>query len=347
MRRASRTTTKLRDGLIQILQSKLLSSIYFATIIIVFMMTVIACRCAAPTTIQQVAQPSIPSLTEDNVDLTPISMTDDTQSTSKQDVDTQSIDEPNTATVQPDDDAFLKLCDSISDNRLREYMLESTERARSKFDYERTRMQGIDVSQYQDGQFDELIEGRDDDAFVIVKVAAGKEISYDWKSVTEKVIQQKKLTGFYFFTNRLTVDSYNATEYAQWCAQQIEDYIGYGIVVLDHEDDPSLSPDWCLEWLEEFEHLTNVKPILYTNRGLIDSNRDNQKLQEIHDKDYGLWVAEFDTGKFESPLPWKEYEVFIHQFTSNAEILDENWCYALPERWWNLAAARQTYQNIA
>ena len=235
--------------------------------------------------------------------------------------------------IAPLDNSPQSIYADIADEKLKGYM----EATINRIGEDKTEMHGIDISHWQQNRFDELLE-RDDD-FVIVKVAAGTEISYDWAKLADDVIERDKLVGFYFFTNKVTVDAYpDAKEYAAWCAEQIKDYIGYGIIALDHEQDATLSPEWCLTWLEEFQRITGVKPVFYTNRGAISKNANNTTLQEIRNKSFALWVAEYDTESF-IPAVWEEDKVFIHQKTSNNGELDEDIAYASPIGWWKIAMA--------
>lgn len=190
---------------------------------------------------------------------------------------------------------------------------------------------GIDMSSYQKDIYEMALnlEGVD---FVICRAADGMQVDKTCDKIYQAAKSKGLLLGVYFYA-RTTLE---AREYAHWCAQTIKGYIGEAIVVLDMEE--NVSVEWTLEFLQAFEALTGVKPLLYTGLNMV---RDHDWSTVVANGN-PLWVACYgsDNGH-EVPLPssipyWGNAS--IHQYTSKLyRSLDGDVCHESIAWWQEMA----------
>lgn len=199
-------------------------------------------------------------------------------------------------------------------------------------------MKGIDISNWQNG----IDVSKVPSDFVIVKATEGNYyISEDFERQTKQVIQCGKCLGFYHYAN-----GGDAKEEANFFVNNIKDYIGKGILVLDWESgsNPLFGKDdlnWCKTWCSQVENKTGVKPFIYIQ----------QSAMHKVGNDYPLWVAQYadnnPTGYQDNPWNEESYKCHIRQYSSSGRLdgyngnLDLNKAYMTKEEWNKFAGKKE------
>lgn len=139
-----------------------------------------------------------------------------------------------------------------------------------------TLLNGIDVASYQAGI------GKVEGDFRIVKVTEGTSyVNPYWK---EQLDTAPELIGLYHFASNT-----DAKSEAKFFIDNIKDYIGKAILVLDYEP-TSPNPNWAKTFLDEVYSLTGVRPLIYL--GL--SVENSYDWSAVAKANYGLWVAQYN-----------------------------------------------------
>lgn len=179
-------------------------------------------------------------------------------------------------------------------------------------------LKGVDVSAWQRNTYEGQIDAYAPD-FVIVRAAFSKAVDQYCDRIYQFAKSRGKKLGFYFFP--LTSDG-DAKTCAEWAYKQVLGYIGEAIPILDWEayngQYGSTNPgntQWALEWLQEFERLSGVKPMIYMNQ----SCERTYDWSKVVANNNGLWLANYgvNDGKdngYSQPRYWKT--VAMHQYTS-------------------------------
>ena len=202
-------------------------------------------------------------------------------------------------------------------------------------------MKGIDVSNWQKGI--DLTKVPCD--FVVVKATEGNYyISEDFERQTEQVIKSGKKLGFYHYANGGDVK-----EEAEFFINNIKEYIGQGLLVLDWEGggNPLFGKNdfnWCKAWCDHVANKTGVRPIIYIQASAIKNVTGAGCA--------GLWVAQYadmnPTGYQETPWNEGAYECLIRQYSSTGRLngysgnLDLNKAYIDAGQWDKLAGKKET-----
>lgn len=151
-------------------------------------------------------------------------------------------------------------------------------------------LRGVDISSHQ-GNIDLAALSID---FVIIKATEGN--SYVNSYCDSKYQQAKSLNmlrGVYHFATGKT----SGTEEADWFLKNIQGYIGDAILVLDWEASAvNKGVAYAKEFLDRVYQKTGVKPLIYTNRSVIDS----YDWSPVVNADFGLWLATLDGKKYNS-----------------------------------------------
>lgn len=181
-------------------------------------------------------------------------------------------------------------------------------------------LDGIDVSNWQNGiEVDKM-----DMDFVICKATEGTSyINPDCDRVYQDAVKSGKKTGVYHYAS-----GGDALAEAEFFVDNIGDYIGESILVLDFEADAvNEGAGWAKDWLDAVYNMTGVKPLIYMSRSVVN----RYDWSSVHDAGYGLWVAAYYKGYttiygFEdNPTlygtvdAWEE-DLALYQYTSSGRI---------------------------
>lgn len=181
-------------------------------------------------------------------------------------------------------------------------------------------MDGIDVSNWQRGiEVDKM-----DMDFVICKATEGTSyVNPDCDRVYQDAVKSGKKTGVYHYAS-----GGDALAEAEFFVDNIGDYIGEAILVLDFEADAvNEGVGWAKDFLDAVYNMTGVKPLIYMSRSVVN----RYDWSSVHDAGYGLWVAAYYKGYttingFEdSPTlygsvdDW-EGELALYQYTSSGRL---------------------------
>lgn len=181
-------------------------------------------------------------------------------------------------------------------------------------------MDGIDVSNWQRGiEVDEM-----DMDFVICKATEGTSyINPDCDRVYQDAKRSGKKTGVYHYAS-----GRDALAEAKFFVDNISDYIGESILVLDFEADAvNEGVGWAKDFLDAVYNMTGVKPLIYMSRSVVN----RYDWTSVHDAGYGLWVAAYYKGYttiygfednptlYGSVDAW-EGELALYQYTSSGRL---------------------------
>lgn len=199
------------------------------------------------------------------------------------------------------------------------------------------KLNGVDISGWQKKRYKEIIDTEDYD-FVICRATDGIDVDTNCDKAYQYAKSKGKLLGVYFFAYPKL---HNAVEYAAFCASTVEGYIGEAVFILDCERSPN--EKWILTWIQEFEHITGVKPLVYANLSMVEL----MDWGKIIDNGNKLWLAyyDIDDGKYyEIPDDigdWSRDQVVLHQYTTagrgDSESLDLDVFFGDEEAWQALA----------
>ena len=199
-------------------------------------------------------------------------------------------------------------------------------------------LRGIDVSSYQKENYKKLIDNYADD-FVICKATDGTDVDPICDKAYQYAKSKGKLLGVYFFGYPKLHD---AKEYAQFCAKVTEGYVGEAIFILDCERHPTIK--WISVWVKEFERLTSVKPLVYSNLNKAES----LDWTPIIENGNPLWLAYYytDDGEYydipDDVGEWPTDRILVHQYTTaglggESESLDLDVFFGDKKDWQKLA----------
>lgn len=170
-------------------------------------------------------------------------------------------------------------------------------------------MNGIDISNWQKG----LDLGKISYDFAIIKATEGNHFVDEFcDGFYQKAKQMGKCLGVYHYANGL-----NPIEEAKFFLNNVKNYVGEAILVLDWEEIGNVSFrkndfDWCKQWLDYVTKETGVKPMLYCQQSVMN------KFKGVGD--YGMWVAQYPdyipTGYQETPWNEGAYACAMRQYSS-------------------------------
>lgn len=148
-------------------------------------------------------------------------------------------------------------------------------------------LRGIDISEYQQGNYQVVINLTDD--FVICRALSNKTVDLNCDRAYQYAKRQGKLLGVYFWGNPKVMTDPEA--YAKRCLDETEGYVGEAVFFLDFEpadgDYESMSPDWAFRWMQEFEKLSGVRPLIYLDSYMVQA----KDWSRLVDEEYQLWLA--------------------------------------------------------
>lgn len=177
---------------------------------------------------------------------------------------------------------------------------------------------GVDVSEFQ-GQIDwDMLNSVSN--FVVIREGFGtdrKDLEFDRNLSEARRVQASAGPlgiGIYHFA----YPTYNtgAAE-ANFFADNLGTLQGGEILALDLEGNVGSDPvGWALEFLQTLEARTSVKGLIYLNQSLMNS----YDWSSVINGDFGLWLADYSTGKGGNPpaSPWPV--VALLQWTSSDQV---------------------------
>lgn len=210
-------------------------------------------------------------------------------------------------------------------------------------------MNGIDISSWQAGIDISKLTTTE---FVIVKATGGTAYTNPYFiRHMEATLATGKLAGAYHYAREKGCKGSAKAEAAYFCGK-VKDYIGKIVLVLDWEEELSLGPAWALEWLQEVERLTGVKPLIYTGQSVCASR--SYDWSAVAKAGYKLWLAQYPNYNQTDYKnnPWRSGGIgafpgyIMHQYTSSGRIagydgnLDLNLFYGSADDWTVLAGAK-------
>jgi lysozyme len=197
-------------------------------------------------------------------------------------------------------------------------------------------LRGFDISKWQN---DSIVDSAPD--FVIVKATEGTGyVDSTCDSKYQRAKSQGKLVGVYHFA-----DMGNPIAEADFFVDNVQGYVGEGILVLDFE--VSADANWAKTWLDHVQARTGVKPLIYMNASFVRS----ADWSAVKNADYGLWLAGYLNKYNVSNPAWTDgsdmsYDISpwdscaIWQFTSSAGSLDRDVAFMDANGWRAYAGAK-------
>ncbi len=203
------------------------------------------------------------------------------------------------------------------------------------------RLHGIDISLYQD--YIEAINSRGAACdFAVMRATKGYEVDRCCDPAYQYAKKRGLLLGVYFWGDPTELDP---VEYAGFCKLMVEGYLGEAIMILDFEpgNHESLNPEWARLWLEEFERVSGVKPLIHMD-SYVATHLD---WSSVIDGGYKIWVASYgeDDGRLSlrSMGQWVGHVAMFQYGTcgmGKRETLDLDIFFGGRDDWAQLAARR-------
>lgn len=150
------------------------------------------------------------------------------------------------------------------------------------------RLHGIDISSYQKNYIEVIASRGATCDFVVMRATEGYEADSRCDPAYQYAKKRGLLLGVYFWGDPAELDP---VDYADSCKSMVEGYLGEAIMILDFEprNHESLNPEWARLWLEEFERVSGVKPLIYMN-SYVATHLD---WSSVIDGGYKIWVASY------------------------------------------------------
>lgn len=147
-------------------------------------------------------------------------------------------------------------------------------------------LHGIDIASWQAG----MNAGKMDADFVIIKATGGT--GYVNPSCDKHFQQAKKagkLLGVYHYANEKGLEG-TAKQEANYFVKNAKNYLkGDAIPILDWEASNKGNVQWALDWLNEVEKQTGIKPWFYTYTNVLNT----YDFTPVYKNDNALWIAQY------------------------------------------------------
>ena len=147
----------------------------------------------------------------------------------------------------------------------------------------------IDIADYQRGMDLDTVFSQNDLHGVIVKATEGTSyVNKYCDPWVQWLIEHKKPWGFYHYLN-----SSDPVKEAKYFVENCKNYFGHGLPAADYEGRivNEYGSIYLLKFVREVYSLTGVKPLVYCNLGVIQS--DISGFKEIVDAGFSLWLAQY------------------------------------------------------
>lgn len=150
------------------------------------------------------------------------------------------------------------------------------------------RLHGIDISSHQKNYIGAIASRGATCDFVVMRATEGYEVDSRCNPAYQHAKNRGLLLGVYFWGNPVELDP---VDYADFCKSMVEGYLGEAIMILDFEprNHESLNPEWARLWLEEFERVSGVRPLIYMD-SYVATHLD---WSSVIDGGYKIWVASY------------------------------------------------------
>ena len=179
-------------------------------------------------------------------------------------------------------------------------------------------LNGIDIASHQAG----LNAGTIPADFVIVKATGGTGyINPTCDGFYQAAKKAGKLLGVYHYAHEIGFQG-SAEQEAQFFLDNIKNYIGEAVMILDWESDNKLDVAWAKRWLDYVYAKTGIRPMFYTYSNVLDS----ADFSPIAKADYALWLANYGTNQPQgynvpnTPAGRGFPNVAMHQYTSSGRL---------------------------
>lgn len=196
-------------------------------------------------------------------------------------------------------------------------------------------MSGIDVSSWQPANITAIV----DYDFAVVKVSQGTTYTNpSWKTQASNVVSRDKSLGLYHYAG-----GGSATAEADYFLEQVADYVGTAVLVLDWESNQNSAwgdGAWVSTFVNRIHSRTKVWPIIYVQASAINQISSNVW------SNCGLWVAQYANnntvnGYQSASSVWRYgyYGEAMRQYTSSGRLsgysgnLDLNYFRGTAEQW--------------
>jgi lysozyme len=196
-------------------------------------------------------------------------------------------------------------------------------------------LHGIDISHWQ-GSFDVAKSGKD---FAIMKATESTNyVDPKCNHFTSAAQGAGMKVGWYHFA-RGTGSSSTMRREAEYFVDNVEGYVGDGILALDWEVGSLGNVSAALAFLDRVRELTGVRPVLYTSGSVVTSH----DWSPVADADYGLWVARWasspgPTGAWKTLALWQ----YTDALSIQAQRIDGDLFYGSRSTWDAYAKGKST-----
>ncbi|GMQ73499.1 GH25 family lysozyme [Tetragenococcus halophilus] len=147
-------------------------------------------------------------------------------------------------------------------------------------------LHGIDIASWQA----DMNAGKMDADFVIVKATGGTGyVNPHCDKHFQQAKKAGKLLGVYHYANEKGLEG-TAKQEANYFVKNAKNYLkGDAIPVLDWEASNKGNVQWALDWLNEVERQTGIKPWFYTYTNVLNT----YNFTPIYKNDNALWIAQY------------------------------------------------------
>ncbi len=179
-------------------------------------------------------------------------------------------------------------------------------------------LNGIDIASHQAG----LNAGTIPADFIIIKATGGTGyVNPTCDGFYQAAKKAGKLLGVYHYAHEIGFQG-TAEQEAQFFLDNIKNYIGEAVIILDWESDNKLDVAWAKRWLDYVYQKTGIKPMFYTYSAVLNS----ADFSPIAKADYALWLANYGANqpqgynKPNTPAGRGFPNVAMHQYTSSGRL---------------------------
>lgn len=147
-------------------------------------------------------------------------------------------------------------------------------------------LHGIDIASWQAN----MNAGKMDADFVIIKATGGTGyVNPHCDKHFQQAKKAGKLLGVYHYANEKGLEG-TAKQEANFFVKNVKNYLkGDAIPVLDWESSNKGNVQWALDWLNEVERQTGIKPWFYTYTNVLNT----YDFTSIYKNDNALWIAQY------------------------------------------------------
>ncbi len=181
---------------------------------------------------------------------------------------------------------------------------------------ENKRFEGIDVSQWQ-GEIQFRRVRKSGIRLVYIKASQGTtEVDPEFERNYREADRENLLIGFYHYVTAMSLEEAKAE--AIFFAENIRGKRQHARPAMDFEEFGALTVqetrDISLQFLQELETQTGVRPVLYSDSSNAGTVFDDDRLRR-----YPLWIAEYDVRRPDMENPWRRWSGWQYTDTGRVE----------------------------